>query len=121
MHDIYKLCIATFFFFYVRTNRNCQQTSGRLSIITVLTHPHLLAGCRCGSPDTDEQRADQAPCASQTLRRPLHAAGHASPRARALRPHVPSGTLTRISTAREKQNKPCSKSNNHIYLSYERL
>lgn len=116
MYDIYKLCTATAFFFYVRMNRNWQQTSGRLSIIIVLKHPHLLAGCRCGSTDTDEQHADQTPRTLQTLRRPLQAAGDASPPARALKPCVLQGTLLQTGSAHKKQNqKP--KPNNHINLS----
>lgn len=120
MHDIYKLCTATAcleVFFYVRMNRNWQQTSGRLSIIIVLKHPHLLAGCRCRSTDTEEQRADQTPHTLQTLRRPLQAAGDASPRARALKPCVLQGTLLQISTAHKKQNQPGTKPNNHVNLS----
>lgn len=69
-------------FFHVRMNRNWQQTSGRLSIILVLKHSHLLAGCRCGSTDTEERRADPTPHALQTLHRPVQAAGDASPPAR---------------------------------------
>lgn len=101
-------------FFYVSMNRNWQQTSGRLSIITVLKHPHLLAGCR--STDTEEQCADQTPHALQTLCHPVRAAGDASPRAQALKPCMPHGTLLRISTA-QKNPKAGSKSNNHVNLS----
>lgn len=36
-------------------NRNWQHTSGRLSIICVLKHSHLLVSYRCGSTDIEEQ------------------------------------------------------------------